>query len=80
MTISNWSIGAKIVTAFLLVVMILGGASIYLIDQMQTLGELQDTGAKRAAEAVEIGEVSSRCQGVYAVAADGVINRDLSKS
>ncbi|MBU2538382.1 MAG: HAMP domain-containing protein [Proteobacteria bacterium] len=44
------------------------------------LAEMQDEGARRADEALEVGQIMERMVGTYAVMADAVINRNLVES
>ena len=80
--LEGWSltIRAKLYLGFLLVVAIFGGITLYQIGTLGDLGESQDEGAARARDAVEITRISGRLAGVYAIAADAAINRDLETS
>ena len=48
MKLSDVSIGVKLISGFVLVVLIFGGVAAYQIAGMGTLARLQDVGAKRA--------------------------------
>ncbi len=73
----NLTIGTRLVVGFLSVITILGGVAGYQLYTMEDLAVLQDEGAVRAEDAMEIKDIASRVDGVYAVIADAVINRDL---
>ncbi len=80
MKITDIRIGPRLIAGFVIVVAILGGVAIFQILRMNTLAELQDKGAKRAEDAIAIQEIARRLDGVYAVVADAVINRNLAES
>ncbi len=78
MKFANLKIGVKIYLGFLIVLVIFMLSSGYLILQIGTLGELQDAGAKRTEDVLEIKDITNRVGEVYPVMADAVINRDLN--
>ncbi|HRD49557.1 MAG TPA: methyl-accepting chemotaxis protein [Candidatus Contendobacter sp.] len=78
MKFANLKIGVKIYLGFLTVLLIFALSSGYLILQTGVLGELQDAGAKRAEDALEIKDIANRVGVVYLVVADAIINRDLN--
>jgi methyl-accepting chemotaxis protein len=80
MRIADWKIGTKLIVGFLAVVAILGAAIGYQILTLQNLAKLQDIGAKRAADALEIKNIVNRLDEVYGVIADGEINRNMEKT
>ncbi|MCP5159337.1 MAG: bacteriohemerythrin [Gammaproteobacteria bacterium] len=47
---------------------------------MKQLGELQHAQAGRAADALEVGDIVQRVEGVYPVVADAIINRNLTET
>ena len=80
MKISDQSIGIRLMAGFLSVVFIFGAAAVYQILKTEDLAGLQDVGVKRAADVSEIKEIEIRLAEVYAVIADGIINRDLDNT
>jgi hemerythrin-like metal-binding protein len=75
---ANLTISVKIYLGFLMILVIFMISSGYLILQIGTLGELQDTGAKRTEDALAIKDITNRVEEVYALIADAIINRDLN--
>lgn len=51
-----------------------------MISSISSLGELQDEGAKRAADAVLIEEAAGMSEKLYSVFADAIINRELENN
>jgi methyl-accepting chemotaxis protein len=80
LNVSSLTVGKKLVLGFMLVVLIFLGAATYQIIKMDDLGELQDTGAGRAHDAVVVNQVESRVNLIYSLAADAVINRNLTEA
>ncbi len=80
MKISDLRIGTKLVSSFVLVILIFGAIASYQILRMSNLGELQDEGAQRAEDAVELNDIKLGVVDLYAVIADAVINRDLERT
>ncbi len=80
MKLSDVSIGVKLISGFVLVVLIFGGVAAYQIAGMGTLARLQDAGAGRAEDSLAIAEIIERVDRIYPVVADAVINRDLVKT
>ena len=80
MNIKNFKIGTKLAAGFILVVLIFVGVAAYQIFSLSSLSALQDEGAGRADDALEISAISKRVDGVYAVIADAIINRNLEES
>jgi len=80
MNISDWRIGKKLISAFLTVVLLFVSISGYQILQMGKLARLQDEGAKRSSDAVEIKEIQNRLNEVYEMIADGIINRNMEET
>ncbi len=78
MKFANLKIRVKIYLGFLIIMVIFVISSGYLILQIGTLGELQDTGAKRTEDALAIKDITNQVEEVYAVIADAIINRDLN--
>jgi methyl-accepting chemotaxis protein len=80
MKLNNLRIGVKLAAGFILVIAIFLGVALFQIYSLTSLSELQDEGAGRAEDAVEVLTISKRVDGVYAVIADAIINRDLEES
>jgi methyl-accepting chemotaxis protein len=80
MSIKNLKIGTKLAIGFILVITIFIGVAVYQIFSLGSLADLQDEGAGRADDALEISTISKRVDGVYAVIADSIINRNLQES
>jgi methyl-accepting chemotaxis protein len=70
-------ISTKIMGGFLLVVVILAAAILYQLSSLSTLAKLQDEGAGRADDGLEIGQIMERLTASYGIMADAVINRNL---
>jgi len=80
MRIHDLRIRTKLLSGFFLVILIAVAALGFNIITNYTLGDMQDEGAKRAADAIRVGEAESRLHGVYAVIADAIINGDLAQT
>lgn len=80
MKIVDWKIGSKLILGFLAVVLIFGSTSVYQIIQLRVLADLQDEGAKRAKDAMEISNIADRVTELYSLIADAVINRNLRRT
>ena len=80
MSINNLKIGTKLAFGFILVIVIFVGVSIFQLIELGDLSELQDEGARRADDTVEILQISQRVDAVYAVIADSIINRNLAEA
>lgn len=80
MKIVDWKIGSKLILGFLAVVLIFGAASVYQIIQLRVLADLQDEGARRAKDAIEISNIADRVTELYSLIADAVINRNLRRT
>jgi len=76
----KYKIGTKILLGFLMVLLIFAGVIAYQLSGMRTLGELQDEGAKRAADTVTIKDISARATNLYSYIADAIINEDIEAS
>lgn len=73
----NLKISQKLIVSFMSIVilfLISGGYSVY---QLWELGKMQDIAAKRADDAVIIGEAAEMGNALYSVYADAIINREL---
>lgn len=71
-------IGPKLILGFLVVVAIFGGVAYYQIRTFQNLANLQDVGAKRAEDALQIKDIVFRACDLYTTMANGVINQNLA--
>ncbi|NGZ26193.1 MAG: HAMP domain-containing protein [Magnetococcales bacterium] len=80
MRLENISIAKKLLGGFLLVVLIFGGSAVYQYRSVEILGELQDLGAGRYRDVAVIKEIAKRLEGIYAIAADAVINGNIEQS
>ena len=72
-------IGAKLYAGFISVVVIFGIVAVYMIIGLQTLHNEEQEMGKRALEAIEMHEIEADVISMYAVIADGIINRDLEE-
>ncbi len=73
-------IGSKLIIAFLAVIVIFGGISAYQVFSLRKLSRLQDEGAQRAEDALQLNDIKIDIEEVYPVIADAVINRDLEET
>ncbi len=80
MKISDLRIGTKLIMSFVLVILIFGAIAAYQILRMQGLAVLQDEGAQRASDAVEMNDIKLGLVDLYAVIADGIINRNVEET
>lgn len=77
MKFADLKIGSKLFGSFIVVALIFLGVTGYLIFGMLNMSELQDEGAGRADDALEINGIMGNFDGAYTVIADAVINRNL---
>ncbi|SHO43454.1 HAMP domain-containing methyl-accepting chemotaxis protein [Desulfopila aestuarii] len=77
MKISDLKIGTKLFVSFSLVVLIFAGVAGFQIMKMAELGTLQDAGASRGKDALDVSKIDMRMDAAYAVMADGMINRNI---
>ncbi len=80
MRLVDLKIAKKILGGFGIISCIFFLAIGYQFVNTLTLAKMQDEGAQRAKDAMEIGQIMERMVGVYAVMADAVINRNLVES
>jgi methyl-accepting chemotaxis protein len=73
----TWTIGKKLVAGFGVAVLILAGLVGYNYVSLNNLAELQDEGAGRSADAIQLTEIAGTVPRMYQVIADAIINRDL---
>lgn len=74
------SLKKKLVLSFSIVILSLGIVIAILFNSQFKLGSIQDEGADRFKNAGRIGEINAEVAGVYAVAADAVINGNLEET
>ena len=77
---NDLKIKIKLILSFLTVALLFGTTLVYLINQMDYLGKLQDIGAKRAEDALVIEKVQIRVDEIYVIIADLIINRNIEES
>ena len=77
MGFADMKIGGKLILSFLIVVAIFTAISVYMIMNYTSLSALQDEGAGRADDAVEINHILEGFLGLYPIIADSVINREF---
>ena len=80
MKLADMKIGTKFFGSFIIVTLIFTCVAGYQILGMKKQARLQDEGAGRAEDSIKIGEVLNDLNGVYAVIADGLINRDITET
>ena len=73
-------LSAKLILSFLSVVLIFTAVCVYMIVMFGTLSNLQDEGASRAEDTVEINRLVADVLNVYPVIADSIINRNFSEA
>ena len=75
--LSRLKMSQKLIGGFVIVVVLLSAGIVMQILAMQKLAVLQDDGARRAANVVELGHIMETLDMSYGVIADGIINRNL---
>jgi len=80
MRIKDLKIGTKLYISFITVVLIFSAVAVYQIFGMMHLSELQDEGAGRASDALEVTNIDMAIDESYAVMADGIINRNVAET
>ncbi|NJL58989.1 MAG: hypothetical protein HC887_04370 [Desulfobacteraceae bacterium] len=80
MKISNFTIATRLIVSFLMVILIMGGATTYQIVQMKYLSELYNKSIIRNKDAVAVKDISIRLEELYSIIADAIINRNLEES
>jgi methyl-accepting chemotaxis protein len=76
---SDIKIGTKLFGSFFAVVLIFVAVAGFQIVRMGNLGELQDAGAERAKNALDISVIAMHLDEVYGVMTDGIINRNVAE-
>ncbi len=74
----NMTLGKKIISSFIVVIVVFAAITIYQVVEMFRLMDLQDEGAGRARDAVTLLEAKTNAVNVYTVFADAIINQDLA--
>lgn len=80
MKLADIRIGTKIFVAFLLVVALFSGIGSYQLLKLDLLAELQDAGAKRSMEALQLARLEAETAAIYTIVGDAVINRNLNQA
>jgi methyl-accepting chemotaxis protein len=80
MRLKDISVGKKVFGSTVIVMVILQAAALYQVWQLQNLRRMQDEGAKRTGDAIELGHVAEQVSEIYGAMADAIINRDLAES
>ena len=80
MKLSDMKIGTKLLGGFVLVVIVFAGISGYMVLNFFRLADLQDAGAQRADDAIQISQISREVAEVYPVFADAIINRNFQET
>lgn len=80
MAFRDIKIGPKLVSSFLIVTGIFLAISVFMILNFLSLRRLQDEGAKRASDALELNHSLETFLEVYPIIADSVINRDFENT
>jgi len=78
--LSRLKMSQKLIGGFTLVVIMLTAAIVMQIQTMGELGRLQDEGAKRTQDVIQLGHVMETLDASYGVIADAIINRRLDRS
>jgi methyl-accepting chemotaxis protein len=76
-TINNLKIGTRLVGGFLIITALFAAFIIYNYTQLQKLGLMQDSGAKRANSSLIVEEASADAVELYRVIADTQLNLDF---
>lgn len=82
MKFKDLKIGTKLIISFMLIIIVFSGVSIYQLQKLQALRELQDRGSTLSDDAIIATEAAYMGFKMYKVIADAEINRklDLSKT
>ncbi|MCE1187647.1 MAG: methyl-accepting chemotaxis protein [Ignavibacteria bacterium] len=76
----NQNVKAKLFMGFGSVIAILLVLQIFQILKLSELGNLQNEGANRTLDATSLNRVEADVLGIYPIVADGIINRNFSKT
>lgn len=80
MGFGNFRIGVRLLIGFAVVIVIFTLMASKQIFTLIELGELQDAGASRAADAQFVGKIDAGLEALYGIVADAVINGDLDNA
>jgi methyl-accepting chemotaxis protein len=79
LTLKDIKIGIKLYTAFATVVIIFGAICLFQIQRMNMLGTLQDEGAQRGSDALEIKDIANKVCVIGGFFSDSIIQRDMKQ-
>ena len=74
MKISDLKIGSKLISSFVLVILIFGAIAAYQILNFTRLKELEDESAQRASDTIKLHEIQVGVVNLYVIIADAIIN------
>ncbi len=77
---NNLKIGQKLIVGFLSLTAMFVLLNIFFYTKMNKLTELQDAGAKRAADALNISKIGKGVEEIYSHIADGIINKNVDQT
>jgi hypothetical protein len=80
MCLANTKVSTKLYVGFIAVLLIFVLCAVYLINNMITLGKMQDEGASRARDAEAMKSSEMMIDEVYSIVADAIIIQNLQKS
>lgn len=80
MKLADISIGRKIFVAFMMVVTLFTAIGAFQIWKMNVLSGLQDEGAGRSKDALQLAAIQTEVAKIYTIVGDAVINRNLSEA
>ena len=80
MKFSDLRIRTRLFIGFATVIAVFSFVAGLQVNAMIDLGNIQDTGAKRAVDALFVGDVDSKLEALYGTVADAVINGELEKT
>ena len=80
MRIKDLKIGTKLLLSFILIIIVFVAVSLYQLQKIRLLSEMQHHGADRAEDAIIAVELADMGYKMYQVVADAQINRDMQKT
>ena len=80
MKLKDMNIGVKIVSGFILVVLIFVAVGAYQIYQLYRLGQLQQRVMQRSVDLADVFAIMDNLDKVYPLIADSIINRNIEKN
>ena len=75
----NLKISKKVILILSFVILAFTAASVYSILQIKKMSQMQDAGAKRAADAIRVQEAAAMGDAAYRIIADAQINRNIKQ-